>query len=86
MKSIHVYKAQPVGASTPEAVTILIKDELPSTLNADSRQVMDVDASRLAQALWDALPGGTLDRLCAALLYRQASRLHVARTQPGGEL
>lgn len=88
MKHVYVYKAQPVGASTPEAVTIVIKNELPDRMDrfpqryADPEDAMNIDARRITEALWEALPGGTLDRLCAELLRRQASRLHVAR---GGE-
>lgn len=76
MKTVHAYKAQPVGASTPEAVTIVIKDELPVSATEDT---MDLEARRIAVALWESLPGGTLDRLCAELLQRQASRLRVSR-------
>lgn len=83
MKHIKVYKAQAFGASTPEAVTILIKDEIADDASEDR---MALDARGIANALWEALPGGTLDRLCAELLCRQASRLTVARrvTSSGG--
>lgn len=79
MKRIDAYKAQPVGASTPEAVTILIKDEFPDLAPDAAEAAMHIDAQQIARALWDALPGGTLDRLCGELLQRQASRLLVAR-------
>lgn len=76
MKTINAYKAQPAGATTPEAVTIVIKDEIPDSATEDTQAL---EARRIANALWEALPGGTLDRLCGELLQRQASRLLVAR-------
>lgn len=79
MKTIYAFKAQPVGSSTPEALTVIIKDELPATEKAE--QSMEYDARRIASALWNSLPGGTVDRLCAELLRRQASRLHVAHRE-----
>lgn len=88
MKRVDAYKAQPVGASTAEAVEIVIKDELPNNAavwpqrHADTVDAMDVDARSIAQALCESLPGGTLDRLCAELMRRQASRLHVAHVWP----
>lgn len=82
MKTIHAYKAQPVGSTTPEAVTIIIKAEFPASLEMKpdaAEAAMMIDAQQIARALWEALPGGTLDRLCGELLQRQASRLLVAR-------
>lgn len=76
MKTIRAHKAQPCGSSTPEAVTILIKDEIADEASEDRHAL---DARAIATALWEALPGGTLDRLCGELLQRQASRLLVAR-------
>jgi hypothetical protein len=35
------------------------------------------DAGRLADALWDALPGGTIDRLIVELMERRASLFRV---------
>jgi hypothetical protein len=75
MKTIRVHKAKPWGATTPEAVTIVIEDEIPEA--SEDRQALDARA--IASALWECLPGGTLDRLCGELLQRQASRLLVAR-------
>lgn len=77
MKTFYAHKAQPVGASTPEAVTIIVKDEMPNDASEDR---MALDARRIANALWES--GGTLDRLCGELLRRQASRLLVARRWP----
>lgn len=81
MKVFNAYKAQQVGSSTPEAVKILIKDEIPDGATEDR---MALDARGIANALWEALPGGTLDLLCAELLQRQASRLLVARRAAAG--
>lgn len=44
MRRVNAYKGRPVGASTPEAVTIVIKVEFPASL------LPDAAASRLLVA------------------------------------
>lgn len=39
----------------------------------------DADARVIAEALWDSLPGATIDRLISALLRRRESQLRVSR-------
>lgn len=78
MRTLHAHKAQPLGSTTPEAVTIVIKDEVRDDVSDDR---LALEARTIAAVLWEALPGATLDLLFAELLQQQASRLLVARRQ-----
>lgn len=72
----HVHKAQRTVEEV-ETVTIHIYQTFPDTDPAAALATHEGDASRLADALLDALPGGTVDRLLAELLERRASLLRV---------
>jgi len=88
MKTVAIRKAQGIGEREIESVTIVIEQamELASlTAQARSSDLREVElarfyqleAERLGEAIWDTLPGGTLDRLIAYLLTRKASLLAV---------
>lgn len=75
---VSLYRAR--GTST-QPVTIHIHTELPDlgqALDADGhRQRFISEAAALATALWESLPGGTVDQLIVALMQRRASLLVV---------
>lgn len=74
----HVHKAQPIGhVDQPESVYVSIHETIPDMEPAAKRATFEGDAARLADALFDALPGGTIDQLLAEMLSRRASLLRV---------
>lgn len=60
-----------------EPVTLVFDQEIPGFTSGAARAAYHVEAVRLADALWDALPGGVVDQLAAELLSRVAVRLKV---------
>ena len=84
MKTIHVFKAQPIVRSEPiESVTLIIDKEIPDVRDLAAAQanqfVFEEDARALAEALRCTLPGGTLDALTVELLRGKATSLVVPR-------
>lgn len=75
MKTINIYKAQPVIKSEPvTSVTIVIDREVPSGSDLEEwRQIIDKEASELCTVLCDTLPQGVTDALLGKLLARKAS-------------
>lgn len=72
---VHVLKRQPT-----------LRDEtVPDLVITASRSIRDdegvpefvADAARIVDALWDTLPGGTIDRMVIELIQRRASVLKV---------
>lgn len=85
---LYVSKAQsiPGGDRVPDLEILAVRScpELPAGLPVGEFQRISGEryaheAGRLADALLASLPGGTLDRLVADLLYRRASHLAVSR-------
>lgn len=77
LHSIRVHKARNVlpDSDAPDVVINInktIDHDLPESFSAE------VDAKRLADALWRALPGSTIDHLIIAMLRKRASTLHVS--------
>lgn len=82
MKTISIYKAQPIGDRIPEDVTIEIRGEFqPSNYPAtydDVRKDFAVEADLIEKALINSLPGGTYDALFGLMCKRKASQFVVA--------
>lgn len=89
MRTVHVYKAMRSGSFSPESVTIVVDTELPDFDYSDpdllkkASEFYDQQAHSLLQALTDALPGGTIDRLLAKLLEHKASHFRVPSWREG---
>lgn len=72
-----IYKAQPThkGQSVPD-LHITAAESFPETENLSrSRILYDVDAKELVDALFNTLPGGTLDAILVHMLDRKRSLL-----------
>jgi hypothetical protein len=76
MNTFKVHKASPTipGDEVDEA-TILIVPSIDTA--AECRDQFQHDGIELAQALWNHLPGGTLDVLIGELLQRRASQFRI---------
>jgi hypothetical protein len=76
-KYITTFKADPIISDEPVPnVEILINDEVPiQTIYGLKRmeKIMDYEAEKLADALFESLPQGVLDRLLYHLMGRKAS-------------
>lgn len=85
MKTVRAYAAQPFRRDDSQVtpVTIVIGTPFPSDDPADpltperAADLHQFDAEAVAEALWESLPGGTVDALLGVLLRRRASLLHV---------
>jgi hypothetical protein len=87
VKTINFYRAEPIndhgGEPTP------IAEQIPA-MGVENFSVKDAQALYatqgrvLADALYDSLPGGTLDELLAELLQRRASLFRVGCHRPAG--
>ncbi len=78
MKTVYLFKAQPIGDQKIESMTLIIDAELPRLkYDADWREhatrLFDADAQTLVDAL-HSLPGGTLDRVLVKLLAEKVSQ------------
>lgn len=74
-----VHKAQPIGGTTeiPE-LEIKTSSTVPNSIRFDElNKLMDRDAQAIVDDLYRSLPGGTIDRVLAKLMARQASSLVV---------
>ena len=82
MKQINVTRAGKVGNKQPEEVKIKITGCVDEDMVwTQLRDVFDNDATVLAEALINTLPGGTLDRLVVKLLAHQISLYTVSYGQ-----
>lgn len=90
MREVHIDRADGVWREDPpEPVVIRIEGAAPGIDHslpggeyariAGERFVAQGEA--LAEAIWSACPGGTVDALLVALLARSASRLRVTHIQ-----
>lgn len=89
MKKIEIGKADGVGSLAVESITIVISKPLPNVSTEGQQYYKDSDkqfneqATKLAEALQQVLPGGTWDRFVGVCVRRHASYL---RTKAhGGE-
>lgn len=84
MVEVLVHKAEPAfHGATVDDVTLAISKRLP--VEAGSNDLAGIyigDASRIADALLAALPGGTVDQLLAELLRRRAVLFRVPFRRP----
>jgi hypothetical protein len=85
MKEIKIYKAQSIGDKKAESVTIIIETEIPD-INKDislngfyekAHKLYKDQAESLGNALYNSLPGGTLDKLLIFFLEKKASLFKV---------
>lgn len=74
---MHSFKSQRVGDET-ESVIIEITRELPNFSDNNTAERYQIDAAKIAQALWSSLPGGTFDQLVIALLDHTKSRYRIS--------
>ncbi len=77
MKTVYLFKAQPIGDQYIESVTICIGAPLPRFEQSDwleeTTRVFDAQADAIVDAL-HSLPGGTLDRVLVKLLAEKVSQ------------
>ena len=78
MRTYEIIKAGSVGQEVPPDTTIVIAGEPDErkTLR-ESKIFYGMQARKIADALYESLPGGTLDHLVAEMMQRQASLLMV---------
>lgn len=74
-RTVNIYRAQPVGDHEAERVTICIHYPLPdvSSQHPGTHDEFAAEATKLADALWASLPGGTIDALIAEMMRRRAT-------------
>jgi hypothetical protein len=79
MKTYYIYKARTIGDQVLEDVTIIMDASIQERFDrsATLEPIFQQDATDLADALWQTLPGGTFDALLRKLLERRASQLAV---------
>jgi hypothetical protein len=91
VKIIRIAKAGETSVRKPEGVVINVTDELPKVTydilarvpESNSQGFFDQQALELNRALIDNLPGGTLNRLLAIMMYELSCDLRVAwRVEP----
>jgi len=78
MKTLNIYKAQPVGTIEPENLTLVFDEAIPSPGKGGAwehtfRECLMVEGKKLADALCNTLPGGVVDALLVELLDRKRS-------------
>lgn len=79
MRIVEIHRARPLPEKPAEPVEIRIVEPFPRDL-PDCGAVDDChryNGQALAEALWVALPGGTLDHLLAELMRRRARSLTI---------
>lgn len=78
MSEIHIYAAHGFKGDPPIALTVRIDEVVPHIDDPEqARDQFTEQGKTLADALWNVLPGGTVDQLLAALLQRKASLYRV---------
>jgi len=79
MKELVIYKAASIAGIYADDVTIIVKDEFPAFDSLeDSKRIHEFDAKRIEKVFHESLPGGTYDRLFAAMAERKASLYRVS--------
>lgn len=84
MTTLACHRASPIGSQVIAPLTIVLAAAFPDLPTDEGRALHLRDAQHLASALSSTLPGGTLDRLTAELLARQATLLRIPHTFPNG--
>jgi hypothetical protein len=78
------YKAQSVNVRVPVPdLALLFNETLP---DASTHATQLDQASRLAGALWDTLPGGVVDALLVEMMRRRSSALKVGHREVDDEV
>lgn len=75
VRQVHVAKRQP--SRSDELVPDLVITAVRSIQDGDSTSTFEDDATAIVDALWDTLPGGTVDQIVIELLQRSARVLKV---------
>lgn len=76
MSTLKIYKAQGIGDRRVEALAIVAEEEIPNINDLEkSWRVYANQAKCIADAIFKALPGGTVDALLVEMLTRKASLL-----------
>ena len=82
MKNLTITKAGRI-VKPIESLTITFEDEPSDNMElSEAAEFYDREASLLAEALWNVLPGGTMDRLIGRLFERRASLFIIPFGQP----
>jgi hypothetical protein len=80
---MHTIRVHVADGPEVERTSITIDKLMPRpSRNGDdtierTQRLFAADAKAIADALWDALPGGTISQLCVEMLTRQASLFRV---------
>lgn len=75
---IETYLAQPIGSQKITPLTIVATSPTPTFEDLRSAAAHHrAEGEKIAQAIWEHLPGGTVDQVLRALLERRASLLIV---------
>lgn len=79
MSHVYVYKANAINDKMHIlSKTIHIETELPSfDTIAESDAVLGLDADKIAEVLYNSLPGATFDRLLVNMLQQRSAHLHI---------
>lgn len=78
---LDVYKAGPIGTESVMSLELRAEQEIPEAQTLDqARRMYEAQGRSIAEALYQSLPGGTLDALLGHLLARRASLLRVRFT------
>ena len=73
-REVEIYRAHGVvGQDAVEEVTIHIRHEMPDVDPDRTRAFFASEGAALADAIWAACPGGTVDMLIRALQARQSA-------------
>lgn len=83
---VSVFHASSTGSREVPALQIQATKPIPSMESPDeARELHATQAARIAAALFESLPGGTVDALLVEMMRRKASLLSVAHTQPDAQ-
>jgi hypothetical protein len=73
-REVEIYRAQGVpGVDAVDEVAIHIRHEMPNIEPDKARAFFASEGAALAEAIWVACPGGTVEMLIRALQARQAA-------------
>ena len=75
--TINTYRAGSVGFNQPKSARIEILQPIDDIKTTVDREFYAEEGKRLADVLFESLPGGTLDALLCEMMQRRASLLKV---------
>jgi len=79
MKHVSIHKAQDIGSSKVESVTITFTEPIPDYQSLpQTAEKFTAEAAELGNVLCATLPGGTYDRLLGIMLAHKASHFIVS--------